>query len=108
MLHSFDGDWALAERVLDLGLTIGFTGPLTYKKADALRDVAARVPLDRLLIETDSPYQTPEPFRGKRNEPAYVRLVAERLAELRGLPLAEIGRVTTANAEALFNLTTDH
>ena len=107
VLHSFDGEWALAERVLDLCLYIGFTGPLTYKKADALRDVAARVPLDRILIETDSPYQTPEPYRGKRNEPAYVRLVAERLAELRGLSLAEIGRVTTLNAEKLFNLTTE-
>ncbi len=69
--------------------------------------MAARVPLDRILIETDSPYQTPEPYRGKRNEPAYVRLVAEHLAELRGLSLAEIGRVTTLNAEKLFNLTTE-
>lgn len=108
VLHSFDGDWALAERVLDLGFYIGFTGPLTFKKANELRDVAARVPLGRILIETDSPYQTPEPHRGRRNEPAYVRLVAERLAQLRGLSLDEIARVTTANAERLFGLTTGH
>jgi TatD DNase family protein len=107
VLHSFAGNWALAEQLLDLGFYIGFTGPLTYKKADDLRDVASRVPLDRLLIETDSPYQTPEPYRGKRNEPAYVRLVAERLAELRSLPLEEIAAITTANAERLFRLTAD-
>jgi TatD DNase family protein len=107
VLHSFAGDWSFAKQILDLGFYIGFTGPLTYKKADELRDVASRVPLDHILIETDSPYQTPEPYRGKRNEPAYVRLVAERLAELRGLPLEEVARVTTANAERLFRLTAD-
>jgi TatD DNase family protein len=107
VLHSFAGDWAFAKQILDLGFYIGFTGPLTYKKAHELRDVASRAPLDRILIETDSPYQTPEPFRGQRNEPAYVCLVAERLAELRGLPLEEIARITTANAERLFHLTAD-
>lgn len=104
VLHSFSADWTTAEKALDMGFYLGFTGPLTYKKADDLRAVAARAPLDRLLIETDSPYLSPEPHRGRRNEPAHVRLVAERLAELRGLSLAQIGRATTANAEQLFRL----
>lgn len=104
VLHSFSGDWGLAEAALEMGFYLGFTGPLTYKKADQLREIAARVPLERILIETDAPYLTPQPFRGRRNEPGYVRLVAERLAELRGLSLEEIARITTANAERLFNL----
>lgn len=104
VLHSFAGDWSLARQVLDLGFYIGFTGPLTFKKADDLRDIAARVPLDRILVETDSPYQTPEPYRGKRNEPAYVRYVAQRLADVRGLPLEQIAAITTANAVRLFRL----
>lgn len=104
VLHSFSGDWAMAEAVLEMGFYLGFTGPLTYKKADSLREIAARAPLDRILIETDAPYLTPHPFRGRRNEPAYVRMVGERLAELRGLSLEDIGRITTANAERLFNL----
>lgn len=102
VLHSFSGDWEVAETALTMGYYLGFTGPLTYKKADELREIAARAPLDRILIETDAPYLTPEPHRGRRNEPAYVRLVAERLAELRGLSLAEIGQTTTANSRRLF------
>lgn len=102
VLHSFSGDWAMAEAALEMGFYLGFTGPLTYKKADQLREIAARVPLDRILIETDSPYLTPQPFRGRRNEPAYVRMVAERLADLRGLSLEDIAQITTANAERLF------
>lgn len=104
VLHSFSGDWAMAKAALDMGFYLGFTGPLTYKKADQLREIAARVPLDRLLIETDAPYLTPHPFRGRRNEPGYVRLVAERLAELCGQSLEDIARITTTNAERLFDL----
>ncbi len=104
VLHSFSADWTTAEKALDMGFYLGFTGPLTYKKADQLRAIAARAPLDRILIETDSPYLSPEPHRGQRNEPAHVHLVAERLADLRGLPLTELAQATTANAERLFGL----
>ena len=102
VLHSFSADWNTAESALALGYYLGFTGPLTYKKADDLRSIAARIPLDRILIETDAPFLAPHPYRGKRNEPAHVRLVAERLAELRGLSLEEIAAATTANALDLF------
>jgi len=102
VLHSFSADWNTAESALALGFYLGFTGPLTYKKADDLRAIAARVPLDRILIETDAPFLAPHPYRGKRNEPAYVRLVAERLAEVRGLSVDEVAVATPANALRLF------
>jgi TatD DNase family protein len=107
VLHSFSADWSTARAVLDLGFYVGFTGPLTYRKADELREIASRAPLDRILVETDSPFQTPHPHRGSRNEPAYVRLVAEKLAEIRDLPYAEVARITTENAERLFDLDAD-
>lgn len=108
VLHSFSAPWAIAERALKLGFYLGFTGPLTYKNANDLRLVASRVPTDRLLIETDGPYLTPHPHRGKRNEPAYVRLVAERMATLHNLSLAEISHLTTQNAERLFGFSGDN
>ena len=104
VLHSFSAPWDVAKAAMDLGFYLGFTGPLTFKKAEDLRRVAARVPLDRLLIETDAPYLTPHPYRGRRNEPAYVRFVAEKLAELHGLPLEDAARRTTVNAWRLFGL----
>lgn len=103
VMHSFTGDAALARAFLDLGMTISFAGMLTYKKSDDLRACAATIPADRLLVETDSPYLSPEPFRGKRpNEPARVVHTAECLARVRGTTLAELAAQTTANALALF------
>jgi TatD DNase family protein len=102
VLHSFSAGLAIAERALAAGFYLGFTGPLTFKNAAELRSIAASAPLDRILIETDSPYLTPMPYRGQRNEPAYVRLVAERLASLRALTLEDVAAATTANAKRLF------
>jgi TatD DNase family protein len=104
VLHSFSGDWQTAQAALDLGFYLGFTGPVTYKKADELRDIAVRTPLDRILVETDAPYLTPHPYRGKRNEPGYVRFVAEKIAEIRGMETAVFAAHTTANAERLFGI----
>lgn len=104
VFHSFSAPPAIAEAALAMGFYLGFTGPLTYKKADELRSIAAHVPLDHIVIETDGPFLTPHPYRGERNEPSYVRLVAERLAALRGLDYDTIAAQTTANAEVLFGL----
>lgn len=104
VLHSFSGDWPMAEAALALGFYIGFTGPVTFKKADELRQLAGMVPLSRLLIETDAPFLTPHPYRGKRNEPAYVGYVAEAIAAVRGLAPEELANETTANALRLFGL----
>jgi TatD DNase family protein len=104
VVHCFTGDWKAAERYLALGLHISLSGVLTFKAADALRDAARRIPLERLLVETDCPFLAPVPHRGKRNEPAYVAFTATRLAELRGEPLGEIERVTTANARRALHL----
>ena len=93
-MHSFTGSWDDAEAYLALGLHLSFAGMITFtnKALDPLRDVAARMPLDRLLVETDSPYLTPHPFRGKTNEPARVALTAAKLAEIRGLSSDRAGR----------------
>ena len=107
VMHSFSGDWAFAEAALALGAWLSFSGPVTYPKATALHDAARRVPLDRILIETDCPYLAPQAHRGRRNEPAYVRDVAQRLAELRETTLAEIAHATWANAGAVFGLPVD-
>ncbi|HEV2235696.1 MAG TPA: TatD family hydrolase [Ktedonobacterales bacterium] len=104
IFHCFIGDQAMARDALDLGFWLSFAGPLTYPANTTLAEVAAWAPLDRVLVETDCPYLTPIPYRGKRNEPRHVALTAARLAELRGLPADAIARATTANAAAVFNL----
>ena len=102
VIHCFSGDKSDAKAALDLGFYISFAGPLTYPKAQELRDVAAYVPEDRVLCETDAPYLAPQSHRGRRNEPAYVRCVYERLAEVRGVPLEELAPLIWRNSERLF------
>jgi TatD DNase family protein len=105
VMHSFTGDVAEAKACLDLGLMISFAGMVTFKKSDALREVAAIVPLDRLLIETDSPYLSPEPFRGKRpNEPARVEHTLRCLAQVHGMVPEELAGITTDNARRFFRI----
>jgi TatD DNase family protein len=108
VMHSFTGGHDFAQACLAMGLFISFAGMLTYKNASALREVAARLPLDRLLVETDSPYLAPVPVRGRRNEPAFVAHTAACLAQLHGRSLDELAERTTANARALFGLPADH
>ena len=105
-MHAFTGTLDEARAFLELGLHLSFAGMVTFtnKNLDALREVAARVADDRILVETDSPYLSPHPRRGQTNEPAHVALTAQRLAEIRGLSLAEFGQLSTANARRLFRL----
>lgn len=105
IMHSFSGDWTYAEACLEVGFYLSFSGPVTFPKATKLHQVAQQAPLDRILTETDSPYLSPHPFRGKRNEPARVQLVTERIAELRALPIADVARTVWHNANAIFRLT---
>jgi len=104
VFHCFSGTREEARQGLDLGFSISLSGILTFPKAEALRDVARFVPADRLLIETDAPFLAPVPHRGKRNEPAYVRFVAETIATIKGVELAEVARLTTNNVCDLFKI----
>lgn len=104
VLHCFSGDWGVARRALDMGFYLGLAGPLTYPGSHALRDVAQKAPLDRLLVETDCPYLAPQSRRGDRNEPALVVDVLRRLADMRGMPVNDVAGATTANAHELFPL----
>ena len=107
VMHCFTESWEVAAQALDLGFHISFSGIVTFRNATALKDVAKRVPLDRMLIETDSPYLAPVPHRGKRNEPAFVRHVAEEIAALRGVPVEAIARATSDNFFRLFRIDRD-
>jgi len=102
VMHCFTEDWAMAEQAMELGFYISFSGIVTFRNAEPLREVARQVPLQRMLVETDAPYLTPVPYRGKSNQPAYVRYVAEHIAEIRGESLETIAAVTTANFFTLF------
>lgn len=102
VMHCFSEDWATAKKALDLNFYISFSGIVTFKNATTLQEVARKIPLDRMLIETDSPYLAPQPHRGKPNEPAYVRYTAQYLAELRQISLTEFAEQTTENFFTLF------
>ena len=104
VFHCFSGSVETAREYLKMGFYISVAGPVTFSKSGKTKEVAKFVPLDRLLVETDSPYLTPQPHRGHRNEPAYVRLVAEEIASLRNLPLEEVAAATTANVRRLFDI----
>lgn len=105
VLHCFTEDCDTAKQLLDIGFYISFSGIVTFRNADALREVARYVPLDRMLVETDSPYLAPVPHRGKENQPAYVRDVAEYLAVLKRVDIAELAQITTRNFSQLFKVT---
>ncbi|MEM5788238.1 MAG: TatD family hydrolase [Syntrophobacteraceae bacterium] len=104
IMHCFSGDWDTAARCLDMGFFLSIPGVVTFSKAADLQDVVRRAPLDRLLVETDAPYLAPVPFRGKTNEPAYVRHTAEKIAQLRNEPFAKIAEHTTRNARSVFGI----
>lgn len=104
VIHCFSGSWETAQEYLRMGFYISFAGPVTFKKAPKLQEVAVNVPRDRLLIETDSPYLSPEPMRGRRNEPAHVRYVCGKIAALRGESVEEVAAYTTQNALDMYRL----
>ncbi len=104
VLHCFSGSLEMANEVIKMGLYISIAGPVTFKNAAKLPEIVTKVPLEYLLVETDSPYLTPQPYRGKRNEPAYVKLVAEQVANLRGIELEVLAKATSENTKKLFGI----
>jgi TatD DNase family protein len=104
VVHCFSGDEAMAEELFQLGFYVSVAGPVTYSNASRLQEIVRGLPLDRLLVETDCPFLAPHPFRGKRNEPAHVRLVALKVAEVKNISLEEVARMTTDNARAVFGI----
>ncbi|MGT2666768.1 TatD family hydrolase [Streptococcus rifensis] len=102
IMHSFSGSWEMAERFMKLGMMISLSGVVTFKKSEDLHEVATKIPLDKLLVETDAPYLAPVPKRGKENKTAYTRYVVEKIAELKGLSVEEVAKATTENAKRFF------
>jgi len=101
-MHCFTETWEVAQGAMELGFHISFSGIVTFKNAKELKEVARRVPMERMLVETDSPYLAPVPHRGKPNQPAFVKHVAEEIAQLRGIPFEDVARATTDNFFRLF------
>ena len=104
VLHCFSGSLEMANEVIRMGLYVSIAGPVTFKNAAKLPEIVTKVPLEYLLVETDSPYLTPQPYRGKRNEPAYVKLVAEQVANLRGIEMDVLAKATSENVKKLFGI----
>ena len=104
VFHCYSGSAEMARQLVDMGWYVGFTGVLTFKNARKAVETAERVPLERIVLETDCPFMAPEPFRGKRNDPGYLFRMAERLAEIRGISVEEVHRITTENAKALYRI----
>ncbi len=104
LFHSWTGDWDAAQKALDLGFYISFSGILTFKNAPLVQEVAKKAPIDRILVETDSPFLSPEPHRGEKNSPENVKITAQFLADLRGVPIDKIAEATTDNAKELFKI----
>ncbi len=107
VMHSFSGSYEMAKECLKLGFYLSFSGPVTFKNAKTPKEVVKNLPIDRILVETDSPYLTPEPWRGKRNEPGYVFYTAKKIAELKELPFSEVMKITSTNAIRAFHLPID-
>ncbi len=107
VFHCFSGDLAMAKQVIQMGFFISIPGTVTFKKSLVLQEVVQKIPLEKILLETDAPFLTPEPYRGKRNEPAFLRFTAEKIAQLRGLSFADVARITSLNARLLFGVGED-
>jgi TatD DNase family protein len=108
VLHSFSSDLNAARKAIKLNFLIGITGPVTFRNAPELRQLVKELPLEKIVVETDAPFLTPHPYRGKRNEPGFVKLVAEKLAEIHNLPFEEVAKITKNNAGRLFNWRANH
>jgi TatD DNase family protein len=108
VLHSFSSDFEAANKAIKLDFLIGITGPVTFRNAPELRQLVKELPLEKIVVETDAPFLTPHPYRGKRNEPGFVKLVAEKLAEIHNLPFEEVANITKRNAGRLFNWRANH
>lgn len=104
VLHCFSGTLEQAQMVIEMGFLIGLDGPLTYPKSETMRETVRNIPMEAIILETDSPYLSPQPFRGKRNEPLYVRHTLEELARIKAIPFEEAAAITTINAKKLFNI----
>jgi TatD DNase family protein len=104
IIHCFSGDYEMAKTCIDMGFFISIPGTITFKKADGFREIVSKIPLDSLLIETDAPFLTPEPYRGKRNEPGFIRYTAQKMAEVKKLAFEKVAEVTTENALRVYKL----